>query len=338
MQEAMLYERSEGDSVRCGLCAHRCHINPGRRGICRVRENREGTLYSLVYGEAVSAAADPIEKKPLYHFLPGTQAFSIATVGCNFRCSFCQNADISQAPKGDANWKGWARPLPPQAVVELAQQRRCDSIAYTYTEPTVFFEYAYDTAVLATPRGIKNIFVTNGYMTPQALAAIGKELHAANVDLKSFREEFYREMCGGHLQPVLDSIRKMHQDGVWVEVTTLLIPGENDSDEELHDIARFLAETDPDIPWHVSRFVPHYRMPDHPPTPVESIHRAVQIGYQEGLHYVYAGNVPGNRYEHTRCPQCDEVVIQRRGYWTQIQLDGTRCPACGQELAVVVRP
>jgi pyruvate formate lyase activating enzyme len=334
----MLYETLSDGSVRCALCAHRCHVNPGGRGICRVRENRDGSLYSLVYGEAVSAAADPIEKKPLYHFLPGTQAFSIAAVGCNFRCDFCQNADISQASKGQGSWKGWARPLSPQAVVDLAQQQRCASIAYTYTEPTVFFEYAYDTAVLATPQGIKNIFVTNGFMTAQALDVIGKDLHAANVDLKSFREESYRRLCGGHLQPVLDSIQKMHHDGVWVEVTTLLIPGENDGDEELRDIARFLARTDPDIPWHISRFIPHYRMQDHSLTPVESIHRAVEIGYQEGLHYVYAGNVPGDRYEHTRCPHCGEVVVHRRGYRTQSQLDGTSCPACAQELAFVVRP
>jgi len=338
VKEAMLYEKSGDGSVRCALCAHRCHIQPGKRGVCGVRENRDGTLYSLVYGQAISAAVDPIEKKPLYHYLPGTQVFSIATVGCNFRCDFCQNADISQASKSGSDCAGWARPLPPQTVVDLAQQRRCASIAYTYTEPTVFFEYAYDTAVLATPRGIKNIFVTNGYMTLQTLEVIGEDLHAANVDLKSFRDEFYRRLCGGRLQPVLDSIQKMHQDGVWVEVTTLLIPGENDSDEELRDIARFLVGTDPDIPWHISRFVPHYRMVDHPLTPVASIHRAVEIGYQEGLHYVYAGNVPGDRYEHTRCPHCEEVVIQRRGYSTQSRLDRNRCPGCGHELAFVVWP
>jgi len=337
MREAMLYERLDDGSVRCGLCAHRCRIRPGNRGVCGVRENREGTLYSLVYGQAVSAAVDPIEKKPLYHYLPGTQAFSIATVGCNFRCDFCQNADISQSPKERKGWERWARTLPPETVVDLACQRGCASIAYTYTEPTVFFEYACDTAVLATPRGLKNIFVTNGYMTPEALDVIGENLHAANVDLKSFRDEFYRRVCGGRLQPVLDTIQKMHRDGVWVEVTTLLIPGENDDDDELRDIARFLAGISSDIPWHVSRFIPHYRMLDHPPTPVASIRQAVEIGYAEGLHYVYAGNVPGDSYEHTRCPNCHEVVIHRRGYWIDNRLDGDRCPACGQKLAFVVK-
>jgi len=336
MKEAMLYEHLEDGSVRCSLCPHHCRISPGKRGICGVRENREGTLYTLVYGQAVSAAIDPIEKKPLHHYLPGTQAFSIATVGCNFRCDFCQNFEISQASKESSGWERWSRPLPPQRVVDLAEQRGCASIAYTYTEPTVFFEYAYDTAVLATPRGLKNIFVTNGYITPEALDVIGQNLHAANIDLKSFRDEFYRRVCGGRLQPVLDSIQKMHRDGVWVEVTTLLIPGENDSDGELRDIARFLAGIDPDIPWHVSRFIPHYRMWDHPPTPVASIHRAVEIGYEEGLHYVYAGNVPGDQYESTRCPYCGQVVVERRGYWIHSRLDGNRCPACGRELAFVV--
>lgn len=333
MKEAMLYEQSEDGSVHCALCAHRCHIQPGRRGVCGVRENQNGRLQSLVYGQAISAAVDPIEKKPLYHFLPGTQAFSIATVGCNLRCDFCQNAEISQASKDGGDWTAWARALPPESVVDLAQQRRCASIAYTYTEPTVFFEYAYDTAVLAASRGIKNVFVTNGYMTPQALDVIGEDLHAANVDLKSFRDEFYRRLCGARLQPVLDSIQKMHEDGVWVEVTTLLIPGENDDDGELKDIARFLAGMDPDIPWHVSRFVPHYRMLDHPLTPVASIRRAVEIGYREGLRYVYAGNVPGDDYEHTRCPYCDDVVVRRQGYSIQSRLDGTRCTSCGHELA-----
>lgn len=342
MKEAILYEKLEdgadrdSPSVRCVLCANFCHIRHGNRGICGVRENQGGTLYSLVYGQAISSAVDPIEKKPLYHYLPGTQTLSIATVGCNFRCRFCQNADISQAPKERGDWTGWARSMPPQTVVDLARQRRCASIAYTYTEPTVFFEYAYDIAVLATQNGIKNIFVTNGYMTSQALDIVGQDLHAANVDLKSFRDEFYRRLCGGRLQPVLDSIQKMHQDGVWVEVTTLLIPDENDSDQELRDIAGFLVSIDPDIPWHISRFMPCYRMADHAPTPVTSIHRAVEIGYQVGLHYVYAGNVPGDQYEHTRCPHCDEMVVQRRGYWIQSRLDGSRCQACGQELAFVV--
>ena len=338
LHEAMLYEKLDEEVVRCNLCAHRCLIKPGRRGICGVRENQGGVLYSLVYGKAVSAAVDPIEKKPLYHYLPGSDAFSIATVGCNFRCLFCQNADISQASKEEGRaWKRWARDLPPQAVVALAERYKCATIAYTYTEPTVFFEYAYECAVLAARRGIKNIFVTNGFMTLEALETIGENLHAANVDLKSFRDEFYRELCGGRLQPVLDSIRKMHDMGVWVEVTTLLIPGHNDDEGELRELAEWLVSVDPDIPWHVSRFVPHYKMRDVPYTPVESIHRAVEIGYQAGLHYVYVGNVPGDRYEHTRCPNCGEIAIQRYGYYIQNRMkDGNHCPKCGTELAVIV--
>ncbi len=334
MKEAMLYDKLENNEVQCALCAHRCLIKPGRLGICGVRENRDGTLYSLVYAQAISANVDPIEKKPLYHFLPGTGAFSIATVGCNFRCAFCQNADISQASKSKG-WGRWGQELPPEQVVDLAQKYRCASIAYTYTEPTVFFEYAYDTAQIATARGIKNVFVTNGYMTEEALGKIEPYLDAANVDLKGFTDEFYRRTCGAQLQPVLDSIRLMHQMGVLVEVTTLIVPGHNDSDEELRRIARFLADISPDLPWHISRFVPHYKMTDVPPTPVETLHRAAEIGYETGLRYVYAGNVPGDRYESTYCPGCGEVAIQRFGYHTQVKLDGNRCRNCGYQLALV---
>jgi pyruvate formate lyase activating enzyme len=299
-----------------------------------VRENRDGILYSLVYAQAISANVDPIEKKPLYHFLPGTGAFSIATVGCNFRCDFCQNADISQASKG-GRWGRWSRELPPEQVVDLTQKNRCASIAYTYTEPTVFFEYAYDTAKIATERGIKNVFVTNGYMTEEALREIEPYLDAANVDLKGFTDEFYRRTCGAQLQPVLDSIRLMHQMGVLVEVTTLIVPGHNDSDEELRQIAQFLANISLDLPWHISRFVPHYKMTNVPPTAVETLHRAAEIGYETGLRYVYAGNVPGDRYESTYCPNCGEIAIQRLGYHTQIKLDGDHCENCGYQLALV---
>jgi pyruvate formate lyase activating enzyme len=334
MKEAMLYDKLEDNQVRCALCAHRCLIKPGRLGTCGVRENQDGTLYSLVYAWAVSANVDPIEKKPLYHFLPGTGTFSIATVGCNFRCDFCQNADISQASKGE-RWRRWSQELPPEQVVNLAQKHRCASIAYTYTEPTIFFEYAYDTAKIATARGLKNVFVTNGYMTEEALCEIEPYLDAANVDLKSFSDEFYRRTCGAQLQPVLNSIRLMHQMDVLVEVTTLIVPGQNDSDEELRQIAQFLADISLDLPWHISRFVPHYKMTDVPPTPVETLHRAAEIGYETGLRYVYAGNVPGDRYESTYCPNCGEIAIQRFGYHTRLKLDGDRCKNCGHQLALV---
>ena len=332
-REAMLHKKLDDGQVRCILCAHRCTIKADGLGICGVRQNIEGTLYTLVYAEAIAVHVDPIEKKPLYNFLPGTRSFSIATVGCNFRCTFCQNADISQGPREGRALK--AEEFPPAQVVTAAKRYACDSIAYTYTEPTIFFEYAYDTAKLAEKEGIKNIFVTNGYMTLEALEEIDPHLDAANVDLKSFDDEFYRTVCGARLQPVLETIESMHKRGVWVEVTTLLVPGLNDSDGELRQIAQFISELSPDIPWHVSRFTPQYRMLDKPPTPVERIHRAAEIGREAGLNYVYVGNVPGNANENTVCPACGAVAIGRVGYQTTLNLEGNRCASCGQELAVI---
>lgn len=334
-KEAMLYTKLDKGLVRCALCAHRCTMKPDRLGICGVRQNVEGTLYTLVYGQAIAVHVDPIEKKPIYNFLPGTRSFSIATVGCNFRCVFCQNADISQAPREGLSPS--AEDFPPGQVVAAAKRYACDSIAYTYTEPTVFFEYAYDAAKLAHQEGIKNIFVTNGYMTLEALEEISPYLNAANVDLKSFSDAFYRRVCGARLQPVLETIEAMHQRGVWVEVTTLLIPGLNDSDDELRRIAQFVHEVGPDIPWHISRFTPRYKMRDKPTTSIERIHRAAEIGREQGLRYVYVGNVPGDLHENTLCPSCGEVVIGRIGYHTTLHLEGNRCASCGQELAVVRR-
>jgi pyruvate formate lyase activating enzyme len=335
MKEAMLYTRMDDGRVECALCAHLCRIGPGRSGICGVRENRDGTLFTLVHGRAISAAVDPIEKKPLYHFYPGTSAFSIATVGCNLACSFCQNADISQAPREQPGWERWARDLPAAQVVRRARGAGCRTIAYTYTEPTVFFEYAYDCAVLATNAGLANVFVTNGYMTEQTLDTIGGNLHAANVDLKG-SDRFYRQLCGGRLQPVLDSIAKMHAMGVWVEVTTLVVPGHNDDEKTLRETAGFLASLDPDIPWHISRFGPRYKLLDAPPTPVHTLHRAAEIGYQSGMRYVYAGNVPGDRYEHTRCPECGTICIHRYGYTIRNLMDGAACTTCGYQLRVII--
>ena len=329
MKEAVLYEKLDEKAVRCNLCAHRCLIKEGRQGICGVRENREGILYSRVYGRLVSMAVDPVEKKPLFHFYPGTGAFSIATVGCNFRCRFCQNADISQWPRERKEVVG--EHVPPEVVVREAKRSHCRSIAYTYTEPTIFTEYAYDVAVLARKEGIANIYVTNGYMTPEMLDFFHPYLDAANVDLKSFRDEFYRTQCGARLQPVLDALKKMVAQGVWVEVTTLIIPGLNDSDEELREIAGFIrAELGPQYPWHISRFYPHYQMQDRPPTPVQTLHRAREIGYSAGLRYVYEGNVPGAGGEDTLCPQCGRPVIRRWGFTVlEYALRDGRCTHCG---------
>lgn len=332
-REAMLHERLDGKLVRCALCAHRCTIKVDRRGICGVRENVDGSLFTMVYGEVVAAHVDPIEKKPLYHFLPGTRSFSIATVGCNFHCRFCQNADISQAPQEGLRVTG--EQLSPEQIVASAQACACDSIAYTYTEPTIFFEYAYETSKLAKAEGIKNVFVTNGYMTLEALDTIDPCLDAANVDLKSFDDEFYRRLCGARLQPVLDTIQAMHARGVWVEVTTLLIPGFNDSEAELRQIAGFIADLDRDMPWHVSRFTPRHRLLDVSGTPLETMHKAAEIGREAGLRYVYVGNVPGDMYENTLCPSCGAIVIGRVGYHTTVDLEGDRCASCGEQVAVI---
>ncbi len=332
MKEAILYEKLDEKAVRCNLCAHRCLIREGRLGICGVRENREGVLYSRVYGRLVSMAVDPVEKKPLFHFYPSTGAFSIATVGCNFRCLFCQNADISQWPRERGEVIG--EDVPPEVVVQEAKRSRCRSIAYTYTEPTIFTEYAYDVAVLARKEGIANIYVTNGYMTPEMLDFFHPYLDAANVDLKSFRDDFYRKQCGARLQPVLEALKKMVAQGVWVEVTTLIIPGLNDSDEELREIADFIrTELGPQYPWHISRFYPHYRMMDRPPTPVQTLHRAREIGYSAGLRYVYEGNVPGAGGEDTLCPQCGRPVIRRWGFTVlEYALRDGRCAHCGGQI------
>ncbi len=332
-KEAILWEELGDGLVHCFLCAQECRIRPGRTGVCGVRENRDGRLYTLVYGEIVAANVDPIEKKPLYHFLPGTQAFSIATVGCNLRCRFCQNADISQASKGKAETVH-GEPLAPERAVELAREYGCASIAYTYTEPTIFMEYVLDIARPAVEAGLANVFVSNGFMTPQAREAILPYLHAANIDLKGFSDRYYRRLCGARLQPVLDTIRELHAGGVETEVTTLVIPEENDSDEELRSVAGFLVGVSPDIPWHISRFFPTYELTERPPTPVETLQRAARIGREAGLHYVYLGNVPGEA-EDTLCPACGTVAIRRWGYRVEVPGQADRCAACGASLRVV---
>jgi len=334
MKEAMLYEKLENERVRCHLCAHRCLIAEGKRGICQVRENRKGTLYSLVYGMAISQAVDPVEKKPLFHFYPGTTAFSVATVGCNFRCDFCQNWEISQMPRDEGRIIG--NKVSPEALVANAKRFGSRSIAYTYTEPTVFFEYTYETAKLAHKVGIANVYVTNGYMTPEMLETFyqgdgeGPLLDAANVDLKG-PDEFYRRYCGARQEPVLESLKLMKKQGVWVEVTTLVIPTLNDSEEVLRDIARFIVqELGPETPWHVSRFHPHYRMRDKPPTPPATLHRAREIGLEEGLRYVYEGNVPGSKGEHTYCYNCGKRIIGRFGFSIlEYHIEDGKCSFCG---------
>ena len=331
MKEAICYEKLEEKSVHCFLCAQHCRIKPGQRGKCGVRENREGELWSLVYGELIAQHIDPIEKKPLYHFYPGSRSYSIATAGCNFRCLFCQNADISQGPRELGTIYGLQ--VAPETVVEEARQAACNSISYTYTEPTIFMEYALDVGRLAHAAGIKNVFVSNGFMTEESLTAITPYLDAANVDLKAFTDKFYHDQCGARLNPVLKTLERMKQAGIWLEVTTLLIPGLNDKRSELRELALFLHHLGPEIPWHISRFHPTYRLTDRPPTPVNTLQMARDIGLEVGLKYVYLGNVPGDEGENTRCHGCGNLLIKRFGFSIKrMGLDGSKCRKCGVEM------
>ena len=328
MQEARFYEKLEESKVHCHLCAHECKIDPGKRGLCHVRENQAGTLYSMVYGMVVAENTDPIEKKPLFHFLPGSRSYSIATAGCNFMCLHCQNYDISQFPKRhEGEIPGMERS--PEAIVREAKANRCATISYTYTEPTLFMEFAQDTAHLAKAQGIRNVFVSNGFMTEESAKALAEVIDGDNIDLKSFQDDFYRKVCKARLQPVLDTIARLRRAGVWIEVTTLVIPGHNDSVEELTDIAQFIKGVGPEIPWHVSAFYPTYQMMDRPRTPPETLLKAREIGLAAGLRYVYTGNIPGQGGENTYCYSCGEVLIERVGYTIKgfILQDG-KCPKC----------
>lgn len=335
MKEAMLYDKGAAGAVQCHLCAHECSIKPGHRGLCGVRENQSGTLYSLTYGRLVAANLDPVEKKPLFHFLPGSLTFSIASAGCNFRCLHCQNSEISQLPiaaGGPVSSNAWQPSGPehsPQEIVEAALKCGARSISYTYTEPTVFAEFAHDTAQIARAKGLRNIFVSNGFMTPQSARLMASVLDANNIDLKG-DDQFYKKVCKARLAPVQETIRIMKELGVWVEVTTLVIPGHNDSDESLRGIARFLVSIDPHMPWHVSRFHPTYKMTDRPPTPIETLVRARDIGLSEGLKFVYEGNAPGCGGEDTCCPQCGKTLIKRVGFTVEsMDMAAGRCPGCG---------
>ena len=324
MKEAMFYEPLEDLRIRCNLCRHQCLIIEGKRGICGVRENNKGILYSLVYGKSISHGVDPIEKKPLYHLYPGSFSLSLATVGCNFRCLHCQNYQISQEFQGNI----LGNDFPPEKVVALAKEYRCKSISYTYTEPTIFFEYAFDTAKLAHEKGIKNVFVTNGYIASEAIEKISPFLDAANIDLKSFRKEFYRKICGADLAEVLDSIEIFKKLEIWIEITTLVIPNQNDSDEELREIAEFIKNLGPEVPWHISAFYPTYKLIDQPRTPVTTLRRARDIGIEAGLKYVYEGNV-SSEAENTYCHKCGRLIIERRGFHVRKNnIINSRCPYC----------
>ncbi|PIQ89547.1 MAG: AmmeMemoRadiSam system radical SAM enzyme [Candidatus Omnitrophica bacterium CG11_big_fil_rev_8_21_14_0_20_42_13] len=308
MKEALLYKKLENKKVACFLCAHHCNIASGGVGVCGVRKNINGELFTFSYGNLISANLDPIEKKPLFHFMPGSSSYSIAAKGCNFRCGFCQNWQISQDRDIDGRGE-FNKEYLPENVVKAAVKSGAKSVSYTYTEPTIFFEYAMDIAKAANSNGLKNVFVTNGYMTADALKLIRPYLDAANIDLKSFRDDFYKKVCAGRLLPVLDTIRLMHELGIWIELTTLVIPGLNDSEKELSSIAAFIAKVDKSIPWHVSRFHPDYKLQDNPPTSVKTLEMAKQAGEKAGLRYVYIGNVM--QEENTFCYNCGKLLIRR---------------------------
>jgi pyruvate formate lyase activating enzyme len=315
--------------VRCRLCRHLCSIPDGKRGICGVRENRGGTLFTLVYGSICSLHVDPIEKKPLFHCFPGSTAFSIATVGCNFRCLHCQNHEISQLPREEGRIAGV--PMTPEKVVAQALREGCRSISYTYTEPTVFFEYAFDTARLAKEAGLANTFVTNGYIEDEPLRMIAPYLDGANIDLKSMSPEFYQKICGANLEGVLGAIRRYKSLGIWIELTTLIIPGYNDGKEELGAIAAFIAEElGPETPWHVSAFYPTFKLTEAKPTPAETLVEARDMGLKAGLRYVYTGNIPGLDGENTFCPACGRTVVRRWGFTVEeYSLREGKCLFCG---------
>lgn len=329
----MLWSKADGLTVRCNLCGHRCVIAVDKFGRCGIRQNIAGQLVTHSYDKIITIHPDPIEKKPLFHFLPGTRSLSIATPGCNFRCSFCQNWQISQITTNDELLARCVS-VPPEQLVELAVKERCDSISYTYTEPTIFFELAYDTARLAHQAGLKNCFVSNGFMTPDAVEKIAPYLDAINVDLKAFSDETYRDVCGGRLEPVLECLTCLVAAGVWVEVTTLIVPGMNDSQEELRQIAEFIAGSlGKAVPWHISRFHGDYEMADTAATPLETLQMAGRLGKEAGLKFVYGGNATGLVDERTYCPGCGEMLLDRMGF--QVSANNLRegkCPACNQPI------
>ncbi len=350
LYKSLLDDKSKEGKVKCLACMQECIIPLNHTGLCGVRQNKEGKLYLLVYGKASAVNLDPIEKKPLFHFLPKSKIFSIGTVGCNFGCEFCQNWDLSQVTRdlrlkllkekkpelSEIEVNKFGYDLPPKKVVELAKKYNAPSIAYTYNEPTIFFEYAYDTAKLAHSIGIKNVFVSNGYESEEALIKIKPYLDAINIDLKSFDDKFYQKLCKAKLQPILNNIKKVYELGIWLEITTLLIPNQNDSDNELTKIAEFIASIDSNIPWHVTAFHPEYKMEDILETKHSDLIRAYNIGKKAGLKYVYIGNINDSQRSNTYCPKCNELLISRNGYNTKIVgLEKGKCNKCHEKISGV---
>jgi pyruvate formate lyase activating enzyme len=329
MQEARFWEKKESKKVKCLNCSHYCLINDGNFGICNVRQNIKGKLFSLNYGLICAIGLDPIEKKPLFHFLPGTRTFSFAAPGCNFSCKNCQNWQISQGPKILKMVTGEF--LAPKDIVKKTIESNCPSISYTYTEPTIFSEYAIDTMKIAKKQGLKNIWISNGYFSKELFKEIYPLLDAVNIDLKSFDDKFYQENCSGKVWPILENLRALKKKNVWIEITTLLIPGLNDGKQELTDIAKFIrTELGQDTPWHITRFFGQYswKLRNILDTSLENLIQARKIGLDQGLHHVYLGNVPGVDSEDTYCPRCQELIIDRNGFDVKRYDKEGKCPKC----------
>ena len=338
MKEVYFYKKLSNQRVQCQNCAHYCIIQDGKRGKCGVKENKDGKLYSLVYGKSCALNIDPIEKKPFFHFMPGSQSLSLATVGCNFRCLNCQNYDISQMPQETGQVSG--EDLLPEKIVEIALKNNLPSISYTYTEPAVFSEYSLDTMKLAKKKGLKNNWVSNGFWSKELFDLISPYLDAANIDIKSFSEEFYKKVCGARLQPVLDTLKRLKDKKIWLEITTLAIPTLSDSKEMFRDIAKFIKEElGTETPWHISQFsgAISWKLQHLPETPVETLEMAYRIGKETGLKYVYTGNVPGLPSEDTFCPKCNALVIDRTGYVISRHDKQGKCPKCGENLNLILK-
>ncbi|CCO23756.1 AmmeMemoRadiSam system radical SAM enzyme [Maridesulfovibrio hydrothermalis] len=335
LHPARLWKILKGGKIQCRLCSHYCVIEPNDHGICGVRQNVDGKLMTKTYDLVAALNIDPVEKKPLYHFRPGTNTFSLGTQGCNFGCTFCQNASLSQHPKSGRRITG--QQASPETLVEAAIAHDCDSISYTYSEPTIFFELMQDTARVAHSKGLKNIMVSNGYQSPECIDELTGLIDAANIDLKSFNNDFYRDICNGQLKPVLENLKHMKKNGWWIEVTTLLIPGRNDTPDELKKLAGFIAdELGEEVPWHISRFHPDYKMQDCPSTSMKSLNLARKTGTDAGLKYVYIGNVPGNENSSSFCPSCKEEIIKRFGFdMENVGLDHGKCKYCGCKISGV---
>lgn len=331
--EARQYTHTEGDILQCGLCNHRCRVLPGKTGICGVRRSFHGQLTAETYGRVSAEAIDPVEKKPLYHFLPGTLSYSLGSIGCNFSCSHCQNWHISHADLKFAH----LQMISPEEGVNRAISQGCSSISWTYNEPALWYEYTQDMGKIAHEKQVKTIYVTNGYMTESALTDLAPSLDAWRVDIKAFTEEFYRSICRAHLQPVLDTTIRAKELGLHIEIVNLLIPGLNDSPEETKKLVNWVIEDlGPETPVHFTRFHPDFQMQELMPTPVRTLERAYKIAKEQGLKYPYLGNVSGHQYEHTWCPHCDNLLIGRSGYAVSpIHLNGDKCAHCGERTGII---